>query len=83
MAEQVLSLHPESSGARRVLARLEKKSGNLVEAEQLYREVVEYDPECVKSREVYAEVKKEFDQSEYGPLGPFYDPVTNKFLRRI
>ena len=45
LSERVLSLHPESSGGRRILARLEKKSGNLVEAEQLYREVVESAPD--------------------------------------
>jgi tetratricopeptide (TPR) repeat protein len=83
LTEQVLSLYPESSGGRRVLARIEKKSGNLVEAERLYREVVETDPECSTSREIYEKIRKELDQSEHGSLGPFYDPVTNKFLRRI
>ena len=65
------------------MARIEKISGNIVEAERLYREVVEMDPDCSASREVYERVRKELDQSEYGALGPFYDPVTNRFLRRI
>lgn len=83
LLEKVLTLYPESVEAFSTLGQLERDSGNLVESEKLYREAVELEPDCPKSRRLYENVKRELDQSEHGPLGPFYDPVTNRFLRRI
>ena len=83
LLETVLSLYPESKGARSTLGKLERDSGNLVESEKLYREAVELDPDCSANLKWYDRVKKELDQSDHGILGPLYDPVTNKFLRRI